>query len=149
MDKRGDALSRCCDRPPGNPDLPSDVRLDYEEARAIAAKSPRGAGALLRLAIQKLCTQLGGSGENLNADIALLVKNGLPAAVQKSLDAVRVIGNESVHPGTIDLRDDPSTVETLFRLVNFVAEKMITDPAEIEAIYGELLPEKRKQIEKR
>lgn len=38
-------------------DMPDDVLLDFDEAREIVAFSPRGAAALLRLAIQKLCIQ--------------------------------------------------------------------------------------------
>ena len=130
-------------------DLPEDVRLDYEEARSILSTSARGAAALLRLAIQKLCIHLGESGEHLNNDIARLVKKGLDPRVQRALDIVRVIGNESVHPGQIDLRDDHDTATELFRLVNLIAEIMITQPKHIEAMYERLPEGKRAAIEKR
>jgi len=35
--------------------------------------------------------------------------------ILQSLDIVRVIGNESVHPGVIDLKDDRHTALRLFR----------------------------------
>lgn len=127
---------------PPNADLPEDIRADFEEARIIANFSPRGAAALLRLAIQKLCAYLGQSGKNINTDIAALVTSGLPAKVQQALDAVRVIGNDAVHPGTIDLRDDSETVNKLFRLVNFIAHKTITEPREVDEIYNGLPADK-------
>jgi hypothetical protein len=135
--------------PQPNPDLSEDVRRDYEEASTILEASPRGATALLRLAIQKLCKELGESGENINSDIASLVRKGLDARVQKALDVVRVIGNEAVHPGQIDLRDDRPIAETLFSLVNLICEKMITEPKHVDAVYKKLPEEKRKAIEKR
>src|SRR5690348_13842117 len=49
-----------------SPDMPESVIKDYLEASLISVKSPRGAAALLRLAIQKLCIQLGQTGKNLN-----------------------------------------------------------------------------------
>lgn len=90
-----------------NPDLPDEIRVDYAEAVSIISRSPRGAASLLRLCIQKLCKHLGEPGKNINTDIAALVKNGLNAKIQKSLDVVRVIGNEAVHPGQLDIRDKP------------------------------------------
>jgi hypothetical protein len=38
-----------------NEDMPPDARADFEEAASIVDASPRGAAALLRLSIQKLC----------------------------------------------------------------------------------------------
>lgn len=135
--------------PNPNEDLDEEIKTDYLEAASIINKSPRGAAALLRLAIQKLCKQLGESGDNINADIANLVKNGLPVQVQRALDIVRVIGNESVHPGTIDLNDDKDTAVRLFELVNMIARIMVTQPKEIENLYSTLPEEKLEGIKNR
>jgi Domain of unknown function (DUF4145) len=132
-----------------NADLPEHIRQDYLEARDIAAISPRGAAALLRLCIQKLCIHLGEPGRDLNSDIGALVKKGLNPTIQKSLDIVRVIGNESVHPGSIDLRDDPQTSSRLFMLINIIADVLITQPKMIEETYGVIPEGKRDGIEKR
>jgi len=120
-----------------NPDMPSDVKQDYEEAARIAALSPKAAAALLRLSIQKLCVHLGGDGKNINADIGSLVKKGLPDIVQKSLDIVRVVGNNAVHPGQIDT-DDLEVVGHLFHLANLITETMISTPARVDALYSKL-----------
>jgi hypothetical protein len=39
---------------------------------------------------------------------------------------VRVIGNNAVHPGAIDLRDDKATATTLLQLVNLVVDRRIS-----------------------
>lgn len=134
--------------PRPNPDLPNDVRSDYEEASAILRASPRGAAALLRLSIQKLCKHLGESGDNLNKDISELVKKGLLPLVKESLDSVRVIGNHAVHPSHIDLQDDPETARILFDLVNIIADSMISTPNKVKKVY-ESLPEGAKQAIKK
>jgi len=135
--------------PPPNPDLPEDVRLDYDEAGRILNLSPRGAAALLRLAIQKLCAALGEKGKNIDEDIGSLVKKGLSPLVQKALDSVRVIGNEAVHPGTLNLKDDREIATRLFELVNIIAEQMISNPKHVEELYGKFPEGKRQAIEKR
>ncbi|MGE4501232.1 MAG: DUF4145 domain-containing protein [Hydrogenovibrio sp.] len=135
--------------PLANADLPDEIKNDYDEARNIINRSPRGAAALLRLCIQKLCAHLGESGKNINGDIASLVKKGLNPQVQKSLDIVRVVGNEAVHPGTIDLKDNPKIAIALCQLINIIAEQMITQPKLVAELYSQLPEEKVEQIEKR
>lgn len=135
--------------PMANADLSTDIRRDYDEASCILDLSPRGAAALLRLAIQKLCKELGLPGKDLNTDIGNLVSKGLDEQVQMALDAVRVIGNNAVHPGQMDLRDDRRTAETLFMLLNLIAEKMISQPKQVKKIYSKLPEGARKAIEGR
>ena len=128
--------------PPANPDLSEDIRRDYDEAGLILGHSPRGAAALLRLAIEKLCKKLckergmSVSGKNLNNMIGVLVEQGLPQWVKEALDSIRVIGNHAIHPpGVLDIRDDRATAESLFRLLNFIAEKMLSEPKYIKEIH--------------
>lgn len=135
--------------PPPNPDLPDDIRTDYEEARQICGRSPRGAAALLRLAVQKLCRHLGQPGKDLNLDIGALTREGLPTVVAQALDSVRVVGNHAVHPGQINIDDNPAITAALFELVNLVAEKTITERRKVDEIFH-LLPEgAREAIKKR
>lgn len=134
--------------PPPNLDMPEDVKKIYEEAASISTNSPRGAAALLRLALQKLCVHLGGTGKNINDDIALLVKNGLPVAVQQSLDSVRVIGNNAVHPGQINA-DNAEVVGNLFMLLNLITDYMIYLPKKVASTYAGLPEGSKKAIEDR
>lgn len=132
-----------------NLDLPKEILRDFEEARTIVNESPRGAAALLRLCVQKLCVHLGEKGKNIDDDIASLVGKGLNPLIQKSLDIVRVIGNEAVHPGVIDLSDDRDTANKLFGLINSIADQMITHPKNVHALYDKLPETKKVAIEKR
>lgn len=118
-----------------NVDMPEEIQRDFLEAGQIARQSPRGSAALLRLCIQKICIHLGEEGKNINSDISSLVKNGLDVRVQKMLDVVRVIGNNAVHPGELDIRDDRKVVEQLFSLVNMIVDSMISQPKAIEKLY--------------
>jgi hypothetical protein len=132
-----------------HPDMPPEVRTDFEEARSICNTSPRGAAALLRLAVQRLCKHLGEKGNVINDDVASLVKKGLPPKLQQALDIVRVTGNEAVHPGTMDFRDDPDIARRLFLLVNLIVENRISEPSQIEALFQELPPESLRAIKRR
>lgn len=127
------------DAPIAADDMPDDILPDFQEARRIYAISPRGAAALLRLVIQKLCPLIGATSKDINGAIGELVAKGtIPPAVQQALDSVRVIGNEAVHPGTMDLKDDHETAKSLFGLINFIVEKAIKEPKQIAEIYSGL-----------
>lgn len=137
------------DVPPPNEDLPEDIKRDYMEAGAVLSQSPRSAAALLRLAVQKLCIRLGQPGKNINDDIAALVKDGMSPTVQKALDALRVIGNESVHPGELDMRDDFDTASQLFVALNFVAEDRLTRPRQMHELFDKIPAAKQAAIVQR
>jgi hypothetical protein len=132
-----------------NSDLSPEVRTDFLEAASIVQASPRGAAALLRLCIQKICVELEKDPKDLNNAIAQLVAAGLSPRVSKMLDIVRVTGNEAVHPGQMDLKDDEETVSLLFELVNLIADELITRPKELERAWMKIPEDKRKGVETR
>jgi len=132
-----------------SPDLPDDCKADYLEARSVYPYSPRASAALLRLCIQKLMLDLGEKGKDLNEDIGSLVKKGLSPLVQQALDVCRVVGNNAVHPGEINLEDTPDIASSLFEIVNFITEDRITRPRQIQTLYSRLPEGALKAIEKR
>lgn len=132
-------------------EMPLTVRIDFDEAASIVVKSPRGAAALLRLCVQKLVKELGEPGVSLNDDIGSLVRKGkVSGAIQQALDVVRVVGNNAVHPGTINFDDDRTTATNLFGLVNLIVETAIAAPKHIQKMYENIVPEStKKAIEQR
>lgn len=133
-----------------NPYMPESVKQLYNEAGLIYNDSPRAACALLRLAIDRLCNELGETDRDINKNIGALVKKGLPQTVQQALDVVRVIGNKAVHPGQIVFDvDDKGTATMLMRLLNIIVERMIAEPYEINSYYQGLPESVKESIEKR
>jgi len=49
----------------------------------------------------------------------------------------------------IDLKDDRDTAIKLFSLINAIADQMISHPKNVKAMYEDLPPEKRAEIEAR
>lgn len=133
-----------------NTDMPESVKQLYQEAGLIYNKSPRAACALLRLAIDKLCNELGETDRDINKNIGELVKKGLSPSVQKALDIVRVVGNKAVHPGQIAFDvDNKETAIALMKLVNLITVRMITEPKEIDSMFEQLPDSAKNAIENR
>ncbi|WP_017208787.1 DUF4145 domain-containing protein [Clostridium beijerinckii] len=130
-------------------DMPEKVKEIYNEARDVFTDSPKASAALLRLALQHLCIELGEEGKNINNDIGKLVEKGLPVEIQKALDVVRVIGNNAVHPGTLDLNDNKENVAYLFNIINFIVDNQIVQKKKINELYNSLPQNSLKGIEKR
>jgi hypothetical protein len=135
--------------PIAHPDMPERIASIYEEARTIGAQSPRAAAALLRLALQHLVTDLADGEKDVNKAIGVLVKDGLPIRVQKAMDILRIVGNNAVHPGQIDLDEQPGTVDALFSLLNFVVDDRISKPKQIDDLYSAMPPGPLAAIERR
>lgn len=133
--------------PPANRDLPNPVKEIYDEAASITNQSPRAASALLRLAIEKLLEHLGEKG-SINDGIKNLVKKGLDTRIQQALDIVRVTGNHAIHAGVIDF-SDTTNIQTLFELINVIADTLITQPKRIKKMYDNLPEKDQKAIEER
>lgn len=135
--------------PMPHPDMPESVKSDYQEARSIVNRSPRGAAALLRLSIQKLCGELGENEGSIDKDIKSLVVKGLPVGIQQALDVVRVVGNNAVHPGELTSDDIADVSMSLFDLVNVIVDERIARPRALAALYLRLPEGARNAIERR
>lgn len=133
-----------------NEDMPSSVKTLFEEDGNVYTLSPRAACALLRLAIDKLCNELGANDRDINKNIGELVSKGLPLKIQQALDVVRVVGNKAVHPGTIAFDvDDEHTAIMLMNLINMIVEYMISQPKQINEMFNQLPDSVKKSISKR
>lgn len=134
--------------PMPNPDMTEEIKIDYNEARDIVSRSPRSSCALLRLCIEKICSEKIKTGD-LNEKIKKLVEQGLDPNITKALDSVRVIGGEAVHPLKMDLKDDTTTATTLFKIVNYISDWAHTREKTIDGIFGSLPDGKKEAIKKR
>ena len=131
--------------PPPHEMMPKNVKDIYVEAVSVYDKSNRAAAALLRLALQHLLKEIGGTGKNINDDIRILLSNGtIKDEVQQACDTLRVIGNNAVHPGQIVIDDTPEITKSLFELLNYIVEENIELPAKRKKMF-ESLPDKTKE----
>jgi hypothetical protein len=123
----------------------------YQEASEIVDASPRGAAALLRVALELLTHELGGDvSKKINDNIAYLVGMGLSLEVVKAFDVLRVTGNNAAHTaGTLLMDDDRETAAALFQIINFIVEQTIAHKRRLEEMHDRLPEGIKEQIERR
>lgn len=131
-----------------NSDMPNDIQQIYIEAAKVIKDSPRASAALSRLAIDQL-TQQFSKKSTLDQRIGDLVSKGLSTKLQQAFDIVRVIGNNAVHPGEIELNDNREMAKSLLNLLNIITENLITQPNQINEFYNSLPESQRKHVKER
>jgi len=132
-----------------NEDMPSDVKALYGESAQVLSISPRAAAALLRLGLQLLLGEVGGEGKNINADIKTIVASGVEPQTQKALDIIRVFGNNAAHPGEIQLDEDVQLVTSMYGMMNFITDRLISQKRQIDTMFDSLPEGVKAQIEDR
>lgn len=128
--------------PQPNPDLNQKIRRIYNEARNILNKSPRAACALLRLALEELCKNLGATDNNLpdgqkrlrDRIKYLAGEKGLDNKIKEAFENVRLAGNEALHTGEINLSDKKENANLLFEMINIIADDLITKENKIKKL---------------
>jgi len=138
------------DAPTASPEMPEDVKADYNEARLVVNYSTRAAAALLRLSLQKMCRHLGEPGEDLYNDIRSLAKRPeFGKRLIRAADTVRITGNNAIHPGEMNQEDIDNICTGLFELMNLIVDSGITQPKKWDNMYESLPENPRKDAEKK
>lgn len=135
--------------PQPNADMPDICKKVYEEAAHVFVHSHRAAAALLRLCLQQLLTEAGIQGNTIDRQIQNLIKSGEDPMNVLCMDICRILGNESVHPGTINLNEDTETATILFMFINMATDRLFTAKRRVEELYQKLPEEARKALEAR
>lgn len=64
------------------------------------------------------------------------------------MDIIRFEGNESVHPGEININENRDDAQLLFTFINMIVEEYFSAPARIEEIYQRIPERKRVKLER-
>ena len=125
--------------PAPNEDLEADIRQTFDEARAIAHRSPRGAIVLLRWCLERMLDQVGikreESGRFLSLDQRLRTLPLSSAQESPGLETARIIkdyGNWAVHH-SVPVPDEGVIVQ-LMEILNLLVERHVSHPKRVEML---------------
>ncbi|MFC2754323.1 MAG: DUF4145 domain-containing protein [Candidatus Nanogingivalis sp.] len=131
-----------------NPDMPEVAKGLYMESAKILQDSPRASAALLRLALQEILNEVvkGGVKNNINKNIGILSKE-VDEDTWKAMDLIRIIGNNAVHPGEIQVEEE--NTEYMYNLLNIIVQKTISNKKHIDDRFKRLPKSIRESINRR
>lgn len=137
------------DIPPPNPDMPAECHKLYNGAALVFNHSPRTAGALLRLCLQVLLTEAKIEGKTIDLQIQNLIKSGEDPMNVLCMDICRILGNECVHPGIINLNEEGDIATLFFEFINMTTTRLFTAKRQVQEVYQKLPEGARKALEAR
>ncbi|MHB8665518.1 MAG: DUF4145 domain-containing protein [Acidimicrobiales bacterium] len=109
-------------------EAPEEVRSLYREASmAESVGALRGAGALFRAAVERLCDAQGAVGATLYDQIEDLAKRGVQREVVDDLHEARLLGNWTLHEGIQFSADEVADVA---ELIAEAAHVLYVEPAQ-------------------
>ena len=130
-----------------NGDMPDNVKSVYYEAKSVLNISPKSACALLRLALEMLLNELDIGGRTLNDKINNYCNDfDSNNRLIKAFHLLRIVGNEAVHPGVIDINDNEDIARAMFEILNEIVDETITKKDKMDAIFEYITKEKTNSI---
>ena len=108
--------------------MPQNIKDLYIEASSVFELSPRSSLAIIRLALDLLCIELGADNKDslYNKVEWLYNENVINSEIKELAHGVRGLGNDAVHPRNIDDQIDKNDAELVFELLNIIVEEKIT-----------------------
>lgn len=122
-----------------NEDMSEEQKQLFNEAKDIFDISPKAAGALLRCLIERILREKFNEKHSKSLLHSILndekVKEELGDKLINFCNACKLIGNDAAHSSLIIYEDESKQeVEFLFRLINAIAEKLLSQPKEYDEL---------------
>ncbi len=122
----------------------ANIQEIIEEARLVFDASPRAALALLRVALEHICTDKGFKNGYLKGRLENLIKDKqLSQEIIDDLTLIKALGDDSVHAIPIIEGDTKELATLAFNLVANIGDTLYTQPNRRKSLLAQLKDGKR------
>ena len=110
-------------------DMPDQIKTFYRQASSISSQCPPASAALLRTVLEMLCTELNYTEGSLKQRIEKMKNDGkIDDELHDAMQSVRIVGNNAVHAGQIEVDDSKEVVKVLFEIIDDITLDLFTKP---------------------